>query len=98
MVFGGVKDGDENADDTFGFATVGKGKSVRVGEEGPGEIAYGSYDYSEVIPAIPEAVVGGLVAKDLGESFFSLRGEANVLMLEGSENGLPASDLRRWKD
>lgn len=37
-----------------------------VGEEGTGEVADGGYDDSEVVAAVPEAVVGRLVAEDLG--------------------------------
>lgn len=36
------------------------------GEEGPGEVADGGYDYGEVVAAVPEAIVGCLVAEYLG--------------------------------
>ncbi len=38
---------------------------MAAGEEGAGEVADGGYDYGEVIAAVPEAVVGGLIAEDL---------------------------------
>ena len=74
MVLGGVEDGDEDADDTLGFDAVGEGRAVGVGEEGAGEVADGGYDYGEVVAAVPETVVGGLVAEDLGGLVNDLRG------------------------
>lgn len=67
MVFSGVENGDEDANDAVGFKAVSEGGAVGVCEEGAGEIADGGNDYGEVIAAIPEAIVGCLVAEDLGE-------------------------------
>lgn len=66
MVFGGVEDGYEDADDAFSFDAVGEGEAVGVGEERAGEVADGGYDYGEVVSSVPEAVIGCLIAKDLG--------------------------------
>ena len=66
MVLCGVKDSDEDADNAVGFGAVGEGRAVRVGEEGAGEVADGGDDYGEVVAAVPEAVVGGLVTEYLG--------------------------------
>lgn len=66
MVFGGVKDGDEDADSTVGLNAVGEGEAVGVGEKRAGEIADGSDDDGEVVSTVPEAVVGSLIAEDLG--------------------------------
>ena len=79
MVLHGVEDCDKDADGALGVVaarerglTVGaRGGGVRVvaaGEEGAGEVADGGYDYGEVIAAVPETVVGGLVAEDLLEN------------------------------
>lgn len=71
MVLHGVEDRDEDADGAVGVVAVGGGgggvgRGVAAGEEGAGEVADGGYDYGEVVAAVPEAVVGGLVAEDLG--------------------------------
>lgn len=65
MVFGGVEDGNEDADDTVRLDAVGKGKAVGVGEKRAGEVADGSDDDGEVVLTVPEAVVGSLMAEDL---------------------------------
>ena len=74
MILGGVKYGNENANDALSLCAVsGVGRGcgvcgrggVAAGEEGAGEIADGSYDHGEVVAPVPEAVVGGLVAEDL---------------------------------
>lgn len=75
MVLHGVEDRDEDADGALGVVAVGGEGLVGVlvgrrvlaaGEEGAGEVADGGYDYGEVITAVPEAVVGRLIAEDLG--------------------------------
>lgn len=76
MVLHSVEDRDENADGALGVVAVGGGGLVGVlvgrsvltaGKEGAGEVADGGYDYGEVVAAVPEAVVGGLIAEDLGD-------------------------------
>lgn len=74
MVLHGVEDRDKDADGALGVVAVGGGglvgglvgrRGVTAGEEGAGEVADGGYDYGEVVAAVPEAVVGGLIAEDL---------------------------------
>ncbi len=76
MVLHSVEDRDENADGALGVVAVGGGGLAGVlvgrsvltaGKEGAGEVADGGYDYGEVVAAVPEAVVGGLIAEDLGD-------------------------------
>ena len=73
VVLGRVEDGDQDADDLLGVLTVGGGGcgggKGAGDEESAGEVADGGDYYREVITAVPEAVVGGLVAKDLGRGF-----------------------------
>ena len=72
VVFGRVEYGDEDADDAFSAGERGgrrglvvRGGEARAGEEGAREVADGGYDCGEVVAAIPEAVVGCLVAENL---------------------------------
>lgn len=44
-----------------------RGGNGTASQERAGEIANGRYNYSEMVAAIPEAVVGCLIAEDLGE-------------------------------
>ena len=63
----------DDADDLLGVLTVGGGGcgggKGAGDEEGAGEVADGGDYYREVIPAVPEAVVGGLVAEDQRRGF-----------------------------
>ena len=66
VVFGGVEDGDEDFDGAFGGGTGGWGGGGGVdGEDCAGEVADGGDDGGEEEAAVPEAIVGGLVAEDL---------------------------------
>jgi len=75
MVLHGVEDRDEDADGALGVVALGGGGLVGVfgvvvlaaGEEGAGQIADRGYDHGKVVAAVPEAVVGGLIAEDLGD-------------------------------
>ena len=70
MVLGRVEDGDQDADDLLGVLTVGGGgcwgRKGAGDEKGAGEVPDAGYYDREVVAAVPEAVVGGLVAEDLG--------------------------------
>ena len=73
MVLRGEEDGGEDPGNAFGVCAVdltgggvvGVGV-VAAGKEHAGEIADGGDDFGEVVAAVPEAVVGCLVAEDLG--------------------------------
>lgn len=64
------------------------------GEEGAGEVPDGGYDDGEVVAAVPEAVVGCLVAK-----YLCARDQTAQLLERGEERSVsvPASDRRRWR-
>lgn len=77
MVLGGVQDCNQDPHYALGGGAVGVcgigglggvavGAVVAAGEEGAGEVADGGDDFSEVVASFPEAVVGCLVAEDLG--------------------------------
>ena len=70
VVLSRVEDGDQDADDLLGILTVGGGgcwgRKGAGDEKGAGEVPDAGYDDCEVVAAVPEAVVGGLVAEDLG--------------------------------
>ena len=82
MVFHSVKDGDQNADCTLGVMDVGgRGRRRLGGEEGAGQIADRGYNDGKIIATVPEAVVGGLIAKHLSSELVerrSLRGRSGV--------------------
>lgn len=65
MIFCGIKNGDEDANDAFGLDTVGDGGAVGISEKRAGKVADAGDNNGEVIAAIPEAVVGGLIAEHL---------------------------------
>lgn len=73
MVLRSVENGYQDAYHALGVCSVvlcesdlGRGTRDGAGEEGTGEVADGGYDYGEVVAALPEAVVGCLIAEDLG--------------------------------
>lgn len=72
MVLRSVKDGDEDAYHALGISFVAVcdgdlagGVGYGTGKERTGEVTNGGYDHGEVITAVPEAVVGGLIPEDL---------------------------------
>ena len=72
MVFSGIKDRYEDTYDTLGVCAVAGGESDFGGaargtasEERASEIADCSYDHSEMVAAVPETIIGGLVAENL---------------------------------
>lgn len=91
MVLGGIEDGDEDADDTVRLDAVSEGRAVGVGEKRAGQVADGSDDHGEVVPTVPEAVVGSLIAEDLGEWLAQVKAWSKRL------EQVPASDRQRWK-
>ena len=72
VVLDGVGDGHEDAEGAFdvgAFGGVEGGVVVAgAGEDGAGDVADAGDDYAEVIAAVPEAVVGCLVAEDEHEA------------------------------
>ena len=75
VVLGGEEDGDEDLDDALGlgavggtgmWVVVGGGEVEAAGEDHAGEVADVGDHAGEVVAPVPEAVVGGLVAEDLG--------------------------------
>ena len=70
MIFGGVKNCNQDADDAFGVSSIREsmipvwGDGAR-GQKGACKVTDGRYDYSEIVAAVPKAVVGGLVSEDL---------------------------------
>ena len=72
MVLRGEEDGSEDPGDAFGVCAVGLPGGgvvdvgiVTAGEEHAGEVADRGYDFGKVVAALPETVVGCLVAEDL---------------------------------
>lgn len=74
MVLCCVENGDEDANDAFRLDAVGDRGAVRIGEKGAGKVADASDNNGQVIAAIPEAVVGSLVTKDLQVGSVAFRG------------------------
>ena len=48
-------------------AGAGEGREGGAGEEGTGQVADRGYDCREVVSAVPETVIRGLIAEDLGK-------------------------------
>ncbi len=72
MIFRGKEDCNQDADDAFSVGSVREslirvGSDGATGQKGACEVAYRSYDYGEVVAAVPKAIVGCLVTKDLEE-------------------------------
>ena len=82
VVLGRVEDGDEDADDLLGVLTVGGGgcwgRKGAGDEKGAGEGADAGYNDCKIVAAVPEAVVGGLIAEDLGGGLDCGRREGRV--------------------
>ena len=75
MIFRGIENCDQDADDAFSVGSVCEtlvcvGSNGATGQKGACEVAYRSYDDGEVVAAVPKAIVGCLVTKDL-EKFSS---------------------------
>lgn len=66
MILGGIENGNENANDAFSFHAFGEWVAMGVGEERAGKITDGGYYDGEMVAAVPEAIVGGLITEDLG--------------------------------
>lgn len=97
MVLGGIEDGDEDADNTLGFNPVGKSVAMRICEERSSEVADRSYNDGEVVPAVPETIVGGLVAEDL-ENLVSVKESSCTVDPVERKGCVLASDRRQWRD
>ncbi len=72
MILRSVENGYENAYHALGVRLVVVrdgdligGVGYGTGKKGTGEVADGGYDDGEVVTAVPEAVVGGLITEDL---------------------------------
>ena len=70
MIFGGIKDCNQDADNAFGVGSVGESLNAVRGDgatsqEGACKVTDGRYDYGEIVAAVPKAVVGCLVTEDL---------------------------------
>lgn len=74
MILSCVENSDEDADDALGFHAITEWGAMGIGKEGAGEVADGGYDDGEIITAVPEAVVGCLVAEDLGDLSIASKG------------------------
>ena len=75
MILGSIKDRYENTHDSLRVRAISRGEGGfrsgtwgAAGEKGSSEIADGGDDDGEVIASIPETIVGGLVAEDLGSA------------------------------
>ena len=94
MIFGGVQDCNQDANNAFGIHSVRKtmirvGRDGVTGEKGACEVADGRYDYGEIIAAIPEAIVGCLITEDLDGVSSSI-----WIPFDGQQDS-PASDQRQ---
>ena len=70
MIFGGVKNCNQDADNAFGVSAVCETlipvrSDGATGQKRACKVTHGRYDYSEIVAAVPKAVVGCLVTEDL---------------------------------
>lgn len=70
MVFGGIENRNQDADNAFGVSSVGESLIAVWGDgatsqKGARKVTDGRYDYCEIVAAVPKAVVGCLVTEDL---------------------------------
>lgn len=72
MILRSIENGYEDAYHALGVCLVVicdgdliGGIGYGTGKEGTSEVADGGYDHGEVVTAVPEAVVGGLITEDL---------------------------------
>ena len=73
MVLGGVENCDQDLDNAFRVGPFGRnggvgGVFVAAGQKRPCEIADRGYNDGEVVAAVPEAIVRGLILEDLVEA------------------------------
>ena len=74
MILHSVRNGDEQFYHSLNISNLGGAEGspgvglrvswVRTGQDGPGEVPDGGDDGGEVVSAIPETIVGGLIAED----------------------------------
>lgn len=70
MIFGGIENCNQDADNAFGVGSVDESLIAMrgngaTGQKGACQVTDGRYDYGEIVAAVPKAVVGCLVAEDL---------------------------------